>query len=216
MIIHKDEPAGPGSITTIMREMASLCDPMDEDGLHEIRAVAAGVQTFVDDEHSAGRASRHVRVLASRALISSGRKDMASKLLLVGGGLVKTSQSALVSDGTVLILDLKPLVIHDDECLDMAFRRCVLLLIDSMAHMWDEVEGCGMLGLRNGRIAAGAVLGRGARQKLVHSFAREIKSLCEMRLDALRHGRNWRERPMVFDLDWIAAAGKKRRKGNAI
>ena len=80
--------------------------------------------------------------------------------------------------------------------------------------MWDEAAGSGMLGLRNVRITAAAVLGKGVRPGQVQVLAREIKSLCEGRLDVLRHGRNWRERPMVFDMDWMVAAGKKRRKGN--
>lgn len=217
MMIYKDEktdPSGTGPVSNIMREMAGLCDPTDEDRLHEVREVAAGVQSFLDEEHCAGRAPSHVRALAARALIYSGRKDMASRLLLIGGGLVKTSESALVNTGTVLILDLKPLVIQDDECLDMVFRRCVLLLVDSMAHMWDDDGGCGMLGLRNVRTAAGAVLGTEARPGPVHILAREIKSLCEVRLDACQRGRNWKERPMVLDLDWMAASEKKRRKGS--
>lgn len=217
-MIRKDETppaAGTEGISGLLREMAGMCDPADETALHAVRAVAAGVQTFLADENDAGRASSHVRALVSRALICSGKQDMASRLLLVGGGLVKQSQSALAATGTVLILDLKPLARRADDCLDMVFRRCVLLLVDSMAHMWDETQGRGILGLRNVRVVARHILGRAAGPKPVDALAREIKSLCEERLDSLRRRRNWSECPVVSDMDWITKTGKKRRRRNA-
>lgn len=219
MILHyhdwTDGTLGTGAVPSIMREMVRLFDSMEKNGLHAVDEIATGVQTYLAETNSAAADSRHVRALASRALIGSGRKNMASRLLLLGGGLVKISQSALVGKGTVLTLDLKNLVVKRDECLDLMFRRCLLLLVDAMAHMWDEAGGSGMLGLRNVRKAAESVLGTGARPGQVSLLVRDTKVLCERRLDMLRKSRHWGECPVVFYPDWMATRGKRQYRGNA-
>lgn len=215
MIFCKKQPGMPSgneSVSAVMAEMVRLFGTKDEDGLHAAREVATGVRAFLADRDVAAAGPSHVRALVSRALISTGRKDMASRLLLVGGGLVKQSRSALIEHGAVLILDLRQLVRTGDECLDLTFRRCLLLLVDSMAHMWDESGGRGMLGLRNVRPAARIVLGRGVGPGEVNLLVRETRALCASKLDVLRRRRNWEERPLVFVLDWAAAGGRRLRR----
>jgi hypothetical protein len=206
-------PSGTGAVSFIMREMDHLFGSMDEEKQTAARDVASGVQTFLAEGIPASVDSNHVRALTSRALICAGRKDLASRLLLLGGGLVKQSQSALVDEGAVFILNLKQMVVTNDECLDLMFQKCLLLLMESMGHMWDEAGGRGMLGLRNVRVAAAAVLGKGAATREVDALARETRFLCGRKLEVLRHRRKWQECPFVFDLDWVSTAKRRRRKG---
>ncbi|MEI6218944.1 MAG: hypothetical protein WCP86_08590, partial [bacterium] len=110
-------------------------------------------------------------------------------------------------------LNLEQMVGGIDECLDRSCRKCLLLLMESMGHMWDEAGGRGMLGLRNVRVAAAAVLGKGAAERQVDALARETMFLCSRKLEVLRHRRNWRECPFVFDLDWASKTRRGRRKG---
>lgn len=216
MIVEYDSTnklPGTDAISSIMEEISGLVDPTDEEGLHAVREVAKGVETFLCDNNDVMAASGRVRALTTRALICSGRKNIGSKLMLAGGGLVKTTHSALVEEGVVLTLNLRQLAVRHDERLDLVLRRCLLLVIDSMAHMWDQSGGRGMLGLRNLRAAAGGFLGDDARPANVNRFARETVALCRERLDVLRQRRNWRELPVVCDLDWVKSKAKRQRKG---
>ena len=211
MILQNDGPRDTGPVPGIVQEMIGLFDPADRDAIRAVHEIAAGVQIFLADSSGAPVESGRVRALVSRALLCSGRKAEASRLLLLGGGLLKTSRSALVHSGTVLIMDLRRLVVKQDECLDLVFRRCLLLLVDSMAHMWDDVDGHGMLGLRNVRAAAEVVLGNTATPARVSLLAHETRSLFERRLGALRQKRRWGTSPVVCDLDWTTRTRKGRR-----
>lgn len=208
-----ENPSAAGSVAFIMQEMGHLFGSMDEEKQNAARDVATGVQAFLAAGDTASVDSRHVRAITSRALMCAGRKDMASRLLLVGSGLVKQSESALVNDGAVFILNLEKIVVTNDECLDLMFQRCLLLLVESMSHMWDATGGRGLLGLRNVRVAAASVLGRGATARQVDILARETRFICGRKLEVLRLSRNWQECPFVFDLDWVSTARKRQRKG---
>ncbi|MEI6970711.1 MAG: hypothetical protein WCL44_04270 [bacterium] len=219
MIIDKPvacmRPA-PRSVSAIIEEAAGFVDPTDEEGLRTVREVAKGVEAYLGDCGDLGAGAGRVRALTTRALISSGKAHLGRKLMLAGGGLVKATRSALVEDGVVLTLNLRGLTVRHDERLDLVLRRCLLLVIDSMAPMWDQSGGRGMLGLRNLRAAAVIFLGHSARPGQVNRFVRDTMNLCADRLDVLGKRRGWAGGPVVCDLDWVSKrAGRQRKEGKS-
>ena len=210
-MISYHEDGSRSAAAAIEREIARFCDPSDEACLLAAREVARGVEAYLADPGSDGADTRHPRALATRALISTGRKDMAGRMLLAGGGLVRRSHSAVAGAGTVLVLDFARMAVKDEERLDLFLRRCLLLLLDSMAHLWDADSGRGMLGLRNIGLATSAAPRRDRRGGKANPSPREVMELCENRMDALKERRRWEARPLVLDMDWRANRRRKRR-----
>lgn len=152
-----------------------------------------GCPEFVD--------SRTLTLLAARALSSIGEPEAARRLILFGTGMVRPSQWVVTGDRAVWVLDLKEMTVWNDAPLELLFFKGVQLAVESIADVWDECRGDGILGLRHICSAASAVLGAPLDTAGVDDLAAEIKDVCLRKLEQLCEARGWVATPRVMNLD---------------
>ena len=195
---YSAKTGGSSTAATIAEELSGVCGDAAGCGL-DIEQVAAGVAAFMAERRPAS-ASGHKRVLVSRALHCLGRDDIARRLLMFGGGLVRRSRSS-VTGGDIWILDLRRLAVKKNERLDIILLTCLIGILDSLAWVWQETNGRGVLGLKNLRQLAAAMAGENAGNRRVRLVSEEIKSLCRRKLEGIGRSRRWKKRPLVMEMD---------------
>lgn len=179
-----------GSVLLGSHEMADDC----------LREVAEGVAAYVAESRGQSMArSIHPRALASRALSSVGRGDLAGRLMVFGGGLVR--RVTLSASGDVWVLDLGRLHVRREDRLDMMLMTCLNSILESMSHVWDRTGGQGALGLRNLRSMAGGMAGNGAKPARVRTACREIRAFCNHKLANMARERQWTDVPFLMVMD---------------
>lgn len=168
------------------------------DALELARAVEHFLeQTGVEEAVESDR----LTILASKALTSIGENCAARRLVLFGTGMVRPSEWVITGFETAWILDLKRMTVRDDGSLELVFFTNLDIILDSIADIWDESGGHGVLGLRHVCAAAASLLGSTEDKKKITGLVTEIKALCSSRLEQIRKARGWKSAPVVMNLD---------------
>jgi len=172
-------------------------------GPQTVEELAKAVECFLDtEEKNAAVESRYLVMLASRALSSIGEGEAARRLLLVGSGLVRAAAWEITGGKTMWVLDLKQMSIRVDAALELVFFACLRIVLESIADVWDDSRGCGILGLRHVSSAAEHLLsGNDPRGRRCRRLSREIMDACRQNLDRVREERGWTDTPEILDLD---------------
>jgi len=189
-------------VSQITAEIAEICaDDLAMDPAR-IEELAKAVESFIELEHNGEYAdSRYIVMLASRALSSIGESAAGRRLLVFGTGLVKPSEWVVTGTDAMWILDLKEMVINESSPLELVFFGSLLIVIESVAEIWDKTGGNGVLGLKNVLVTAEAFLGAGGDAKKAVLMGSEIKLACENKLEQLSRDRKWEYVPRVMNLD---------------
>ena len=145
--------------------------------------------------------SKYVLMLASQALSSIGHTHAARRLLLFGTGLMRPSEWEVTGERAVWALDLKEITVSDDAPLELLFFGSLVIILESIADVWDETRGRGVLGLRHVCMAASALLGESGSRREVSTLSDEIKETCRRKLTQIKEQRCWEMSPEVLNLD---------------
>jgi hypothetical protein len=94
-------------------------------------------------------------------------------------------------------LDLREMTVQADCQLEIVFFNCLTAVLEMMGDLWDQGAGRGVLGLRHVSTTA-AALGGGARGV---DISREIREMCQDRLEQIAETNGWMQVPQVLDLD---------------
>jgi len=164
--------------------------------------LAAAVASFMEINHNSGSFvdSGYLVMLASRALSSIGEQQAAHRLLVFGSGLVHPSEWEVTGGRDVWTLDLHQMTVKESETLEIVFFNSLNIVLASIADVWTESDGNGVLGLRHVCDTASALLGGGTR-KSVAALAEEIKLTCAAKLEQIRNERMWSNVPSIMNLD---------------
>lgn len=192
-----------GTVTEITAQIAQVCGdtyPMNET---QIRELARAVAVFVEREYGAAVADpRSLMLLASRALASIGEKQVARRLLVFGTGLVKPAEWEISGEESMWVLDLRQMTVLSGCELEIVFFRCLDLVIDSIAEVWDGTGGGGVLGLCHVTQSAASLLADKSPKRDISGLVSEMKSACRQKLGQIKSKRGWTDIPFVMDLDW--------------
>ena len=118
---------------------------------------------------------------------------------MFGSGLARPAGSLVVGDRALWLIDLRALSRGRRERLELALFGGLRLVLDTMAHVWDESRGRGALGLNHAGYAAAALHGHASRRNRA-DFTRELRGFAAACLDRLRHERGWQTSPLVLNL----------------
>jgi hypothetical protein len=91
---------------------------------------------------------------------------------------------------------------QEDASLELIFFRGVQLVLDSIADVWDECSGDGVLGLRHVCLAASSLLGAPRNSRVVAELSDEIIDISIAKLEKLQEERSWEFVPFVLNLDF--------------
>jgi hypothetical protein len=142
-------------------------------------------------------------MLSSRALTSIGEHRAAQRVLVHGTGLVRPAQWEVTGGDAMWVLDLKQITVLSDTCLELVLFQSLNLIVETLADVWNETAGRGVLGLRHVSSAASRLLGREDGKQL-EEMAREIRGVCEDKLAKIAGERGWDDTPSIMDLDLFA------------
>jgi len=145
--------------------------------------------------------SKYVLMLASQALSSIGHDHAARRLLLFGTGLMRPSEWEVTGERAVWALDLREITVRDDAPLELLFFGSLSIILESIADVWDETGGRGVLGLRHVCMAASALLGKKGTRRELSQLSEEIKETCRGKLSQIQQQRAWEMTPEVLNLD---------------
>lgn len=188
-------------VSHIGKQISCACHGNVDSSL-DVNEVARAIEHFLEKErHSEFVDSKTLAFLAAQAMTSIGEPDIARRLILFGSGMVKPSQWAVTGDRAMWVLDLKEMTIREDAPLELLFFKGMQIVIESMADVWDESLGEGVLGLRHICCTATRLLCASHDDAGVAELTAEIKGMCAGKLDQLRDLRGWRTTPMVLNLD---------------
>ena len=196
----RTSPLDSAVISHIVSGIADVCDATMADS-SDVVELARAVEHFVKEGDRAATDSDHLTVLASKALTSIGNVCAARRLILFGTGMVRPSEWIITGFETAWVLDLKHITVRIDSSLELVFFTNLDTIVESIADIWDDSEGRGVLGLRHVCAAASSLLGSGEDKKKVAGLAAEIKALCSSRLEQVREVRGWKSAPVVMNLD---------------
>jgi hypothetical protein len=167
-----------------------------------VEEVARAIEHLLADVAPGGFVdARTLNFLAARALQAVGAAGSARHLLLYGSGMVKPSEWTVTGDQAVWVLDLKQLTVAGEARLELVLFRCMHLIIETMADLWDASRGDGVLGLRHVCEAAADLLGEPGRTASVNGLTTEILASCGEKLEQLRQSRGWTTSPRVMVVD---------------
>jgi len=189
-------------VSNLVAEISEVCG--DDLGMDhgKIEDLACAVESFLEREHNGAAVdSRYIVMLASKALSSVGEGAAGRRLLVFGTGLVKPSEWEVTGKDSLLVLDLKEMMISEDSPLELVFFGSLGIVIDSISEIWDKAGGQGVLGLKNIFSTALALLGNESNSKNIAVLGEEIKSVCERKLEQICRERKWSQVPRVMNLD---------------
>ena len=167
-----------------------------------VEELARAVERFLEQEGNRGVVdSTRLVLLASRALSSIGEERTARRFVLFGTGLVRPSEWEVTYGEEMWVLDLKQMTVRDDAALELLFFAGLRVILESVADVWDESGGSGVLGLRHVCAAASAVMGDSGDREKVLALSAEIKDLCGRKLRQVGRERGWKDVPQLMNLD---------------
>lgn len=185
--------------------IAEIADVYAEGGLLEpfdSTELARAVELFLMEENYVSCVtSENLVMLASKALRSIGEVIPARRLLLFGTGMVRPSEWVVSGAKNIWVLDLKGMMLRDDSSLELIFFECLRAVIESLADVWDDSKGEGILGLKHICGAASDLLGEANDRRKVVLLADEIKGACSNLLTKIGNRRGWITHPVIMDLD---------------
>lgn len=189
-------------VTHIQSEIADICgSDADTDFCRE--EIAKAIEYFLENEHKDEFIeSKTLTMLAAQVLASIGDPGSARRLMLFSSGMVKPSEWIVTGDKDVWVINLKEITMQEDASLELIFFRGVQLVLDSIADVWDECSGDGVLGLRHVCLAAASLLGAPRNSRAVAELSDEIIDTSIGKLHQLKNERNWDSVPFVLNLDF--------------
>ena len=191
----------PEVVSYITAEVLALCGEELQGDAQKVEELARAVNDYLgQDPNRSCVSSRHLLLLASRALSSIGEKKAACKLFIFGSGMAGPSEWQINSGQCMLMLDLKQMTLRDDDTLELTFFSALHVALDSVGEFWDESNGRGILGLRHICGTARALLGHDDPKKSAE-LAEEIKASCRAKLEQIRDERGWGAYPLIMNLD---------------
>ena len=186
----------------IMDELGEVCGRDLVVNPSNVEELAGAIESFLKNNGSSAAVdSKYLVMLASRALSSIGEKRAAQRLLLFGTGLIRPAEWEITNGESMWVLDLKQITVKNDVFLELVFLNSLHIILESIADIWDESDGHGVLGLRNICCVASSLLGAQGKTKKISSLAGEIKRLCDRKLEQIGDERGWSEFPHVMNLD---------------
>ncbi|MCK5528913.1 MAG: hypothetical protein KAI74_04465 [Kiritimatiellae bacterium] len=189
-------------VTHIQSEIADICGVDVATEFCRIE-VAKAIEYFLENEHdSEFIESKTLTMLAAKVLASTGDPGSARRLMLFSSGMVKPSEWVVTGDKDVWVLNLKEITMQEDASLELIFFRGVQLVLDSIADVWDECAGDGVLGLRHVCLAAASLLGAPRNSRAVAVLSDEIIDTSIAKLEQLKGDRGWTSVPFVLNLDF--------------
>lgn len=196
------EPDDSAIVSYITAGITMVCGenvPVDSCTIKEL---ARAVESFLQQECDCSFAdSKYLVMLASHALSSIGERHVARRLLVFGTGLVRPAQWEVTGEEAIWVLDLKQMTVRDDGFLELVFFNSLNIILESIADVWDESSGQGVLGLRHVYSTSLALLGCSRKKREAMALAEEIKTLCSGKLGEIRDERGWKDSPLVMNLD---------------
>ncbi len=202
------DPGGPVEsepsvvVTHIQSEISDICG-VDVDTEFCREEIAKAIEFFLENDHkSEFIESKTLTNLAAQVLTSIGDPGSARRLMLFSSGMVKPSEWVVTGDKDVWVLNLKEITMQEDASLELIFFRGVQLVLDSIADVWDECAGDGVLGLRHVCLAAASLLGAPRNSKAVAMLSDEIIDTSIAKLAQLKRERGWESVPFVLNLDF--------------
>ena len=189
-------------VSHITAEIEEVCGDDLEMDKSKIEELAKAVESFLENEHDGAIAdSKYIVMLASRALSSIGEGAAGRRLLVFGTGLVKPSEWEVTGEDSLLVLDLKEMMVRENSPLELIFFSSLGMVLESIADVWDKTGGRGILGLKNVFATGLALLGSECDVHRVEKLGEEIKAACEQKLGRLCAERKWVHVPRVMNLD---------------
>jgi len=188
-------------ISQIGKQISCACGEQVDFSM-DLNEVARAIEHFLEkDRNSEFIDSKTLALLAAQAMSSIGESDVARRLVVFGTGMVGPSQWIVTGDHAMWVLDLREMTIREDAPLELLFFKGMQIVIESMADVWDESRGDGVLGLRHICCAASKLLCASEDASSVTELTTEIKGMCTSKLNQLRDLRGWLTTPMVLNLD---------------
>lgn len=185
-------------------EMASWCGEIELPGGGTIDELAAAVASYIQESSTSDAvSSAYLVMLSSRALTSIGEHRAAQRVLVHGTGLVRPAQWEVTGEDSMWVLDLKQITMLAEASLELVLFQSLNLIVETLADVWNDTSGRGVLGLRHVSSAAARLLGSAGDRRL-EEMAREIRGVCEDRLRRIADERGWVETPAIMDLDLFA------------
>jgi len=185
----------------IAGELEAACLTSDEPSATTVEEVARAVEFFLHQQ-GAGQIidSRSLNLLASQALHSVGEGRAARSLVLFGTGMVRPASWEISGSRDMWVLDLREMTVRSDALLELIVFNGLSIVLDSIADIWDESDGGGVLGLRHVFSTARGLLGP-ADAAAARDLESEIIRLCAERLQKQGVERGWTSCPEVVNLD---------------
>jgi hypothetical protein len=180
----------------IADELAA-CGGMEDHAADLAYAVTCFLQDDLAEESVSGPA---LHQLVAQALSAVGEPHAARRVFLHGAGLVRPSEWTVTGRDAAWILDLRQMTVYADVSIELVLFRCLNSVVDSMADVWDETGGEGVLGLKHVAAAAGACASGSTAG--TRNLAEEIKDICRGRLHRLRAARGWTHVPRVMNMEF--------------
>lgn len=182
----------------IAAQMKAICGDDGVVGDENLEALANSVAHFVNETHGDSAVDAgYLVMLSSQALTSVGEHQAARRMLVVGSGLLRPAKWEVTGGDTMWVLDLREMTVQANCDLELVFFNCLNAVLEMMADLWDPTTGRGVLGLRHVSVTA-AALGGGERGV---DISREIREMCQDRLDRIAEKNDWFQAPQVLDLD---------------
>ncbi len=131
--------------------------------------------------------------LASHALSAVGERQAARRLFLLGTRVVRSGEWMSAGEKPSWILDFRQLAESSPVGLELTLFPALKTILESVADLWDEVSGEGVLGLTN----LDCVYATGPRSTV------GLLGACRDRLERIARARGWDTCPRVIDLDLV-------------
>jgi hypothetical protein len=163
--------------------------------------IATGIAAYLNVRPCTGRSPARLARLACRALRATGDEPVARRVAVFQSGLVRTGGWAVGGGHRLWVLDLRELIRHPGDRLELVVFRSLAAAVETLAEVWDATGGRGTLGLTHAWGAATALAGSGARKRRVARLVRDMRELVVATLERCRRLRRWAEVPAVLALD---------------
>lgn len=161
--------------------------------------IAQAVACYLRDASRVMPAPAHdINLLLSRALAAVGEQGAARRMAVFGSGLVVPLEWEIAGETVGWTIDLAKLRVT----LELTCFAGVLIVIESLCHVWDDTHGYGLLGLKYTRQVAADTLGVPAKSPRAARLADEIRTLCERKLEKIQAMRHWADRPHVINMEF--------------
>ena len=196
-----DDPTGSSIRAQISAELEATCLLSEVPDSTAVEEIARAVEIYLHQQGSNQLVdSRSLNLLASQALHSVGEGRAARSLLLFGSGMVRPASWEVSGNREMWILDLREMTVRADAVLELIVFTGLSIVLDSIAGIWDETDGAGVLGLRHVLDTAQALLGP-TDSAAARDLEAEILALCDRRLRKQGSQRGWQTCPEIINLD---------------